>query len=257
VVGSRVRAAVGGVVALVLLGACVPPPGGGGPEPRTYAALGDSFSSGDGAGSYDPEPASCKRSAFAWPRVIDAQVDLRACSGADVAEVGTQIPGEANSDITLVTLTAGGNDAGFGDIFEACLLGACPSPTDPAFVADLAAMQTALGTLYGQLEAAYPSARIIHVGYPRLTPPPGDPVGACFWLPPADQAAAAAIVDAINDVIETAVDASSTDVQYLDVTDAFEDHELCTAQPWVSLVARAHPNLAGQRALASDVSASL
>ena len=255
--GSGVRAAVGGVAGLLLLGACVLPPGGGGPEPATYAALGDSYSSGEGGGSYDAEPEDCKRSAFAWPRLLDAQVDLRACSGDEVAEVAAQLPGEANTDVTLVTLTAGGNDAGFGDILEACLLGACPSPTDPAFVADLAAMQAALGTLYGQIDAAYPSARIVHVGYPQLTPPPGDPVGACLWLPPADQANATAIVEAINDAIDAAVTASSTDVEHLDVTGAFTDHELCTARPWVSLLARAHPNVAGHQALAAAVAAGL
>ena len=249
------RLGASALAAALLVGACGLP--GGEPTPPTYAALGDSFSSGDGAGSYDPEPAGCKRSAFAWPRLIDARVDLRACTGADVQDLAAQIPGQPITDITLVTITVGGNDAGFGDIFEACLLAACPSPNDPAFLARLTSLTSALGDLYGQLETAYPRARIVHVGYPRLTPPPGDPVGPCLWLPPEDQADAAALVDAINGAIVAAVTASSTDVQHLDVSDALTYHELCTPRPWVSLLARAHPTQAGHQALADAVAGAL
>jgi lysophospholipase L1-like esterase len=251
-------AAVLGVV--LLLAACGVP--GEPPPPANYVALGDSFSSGDGAGGYDATPADCRRSSSAWPRLLDQSsaslvVDLRACSGADTGDLVAQLPPTPNEAITLVTLTIGGNDAGFGDIVEACLLGSCPSPTDPAFLSDLDAMAAALGGVYTTVDQRFPSADILHVGYPRLTPPPGDPVGVCFWLPPTDQAAAAAIVDAINDRIEAAVTASSTDVAYVDVTSALADHELCTPSPWVTLLGRAHPNAAGQQALRQAVAAAL
>ncbi len=244
-----------GLLAVLFLASCVT--GGEPPDPTTYAALGDSFSSGEGAGGYDAEPADCLRSSLAWPRLLDADVDLRACSGADVGDVVGQVPGEANTDVTLVTLTVGGNDAGFGDIFEACLLGDCPTPASLA--ADLTTLTSALPALYTALETAYPNARIVHVGYPRLVPPPGDPVSpVCFWLPPEDQTNGTEIVDAINDAIALAVaNHGSGDVDYLDVTDAFADHELCTALPFVTLLGRAHPNAAGQTALAAAVSAAL
>ncbi|HJR24559.1 MAG TPA: SGNH/GDSL hydrolase family protein [Acidimicrobiales bacterium] len=250
------------VVAAVLLGACGVP-GGEEPQPPTYAALGDSFSSGEGAGGYDAAPADCRRSRQAWPRLLDAGVELRACSGARTEHLTgpwpsrglpPQIPTEPDPAVALVTLTIGGNEAGFGDILEACVVSACPSPSD----LDLTALADALvDTVYPALEAAYPNARIVHVGYPRLTPPPGDPVGACFWLPPSDQAAAAGFVDAINGAIEAAVAASATDVGYLDVTSALADHELCTPSPWVTLVGRAHPTAAGQQALRQAVAAAL
>jgi lysophospholipase L1-like esterase len=262
------------VVGLLLAGACALP--GGEPGPATYAALGDSFSSGEGAPPYEPTPADCRRSALAWPRLLDASssaigpVDLRACSGAKTQFLTVpwssrglppQIPDAPDSTVELVTVTIGGGDVGFGDIVEACFVGACPSPTDPAFVAKLATLESVLvSSVHPALAEAYPAATILHVGYPRLTPPPGDPVGACLWLSPADQVAAAAIVDAIDDTIEAAA-GQSAEVAYVDVTDAFADHELCTSSPWVvpllSPLSRAHPNAAGQRALAEAVAAAL
>src|ERR1700733_10541120 len=72
-----------------------PAPSGGGEEPTpspkrtTLVALGDSYSSGEGAGDYDADPLRCHRSADAWPRLLAKltpkieEVTLLACSGAE------------------------------------------------------------------------------------------------------------------------------------------------------------------------------
>jgi lysophospholipase L1-like esterase len=116
------------------------------PLPGPYVALGDSYSSGEGAGPYfaktDTSTNKCHRSANAWPAltatglgVPAASFEFWACSGAVVADVvstyhvgGTgqwnesvQIEHLNNRDGRLVTISVGGNDVAFGSIAKKCL----------------------------------------------------------------------------------------------------------------------------------------
>jgi lysophospholipase L1-like esterase len=267
------------VVGLVAATACDVPGGRGGSSSSTsststtvppairYAALGDSFSSGEGAPPYDSVSGKCDRSDAAWPRRLDHDVavitrlDHRACAGAKTAHLTgpwasrglpAQIPETPDGSIDLVTLTIGGNDVGFSDIVQQCVLSDCPSPQDPAFATALATLSTTLRTqVYPALLQAYPNARIAHLGYPYLTPPTSRRPVACGWLPPTDQAAAIGIVDAIDATVQAAADATPG-ITYVDVTSALQGHELCSATPWVRPIisqGAVHPTSAGQRAL--------
>lgn len=243
------------------------------PPPIRYVALGDSFSSGEGAPPDDRPNDPCHQAAAAWPRRLDAEsrritsLDHRACSGAKTANLLTawsgrnlpaQIPATPDPAITLVTLTVGGNDAGFGDIVASCVIWVCPAPTDPAFTDALAALTTTLeDDVYPALQRAYPNARIAHVGYPRLTPAPGKR-SSCAWLTRDDQKAAAGIVDAINTAIQTA--AASGAVTYVDVRNVMAGHELCTSSPWIKSIpsaGQAHPTAKGQHAIKAAVAKAL
>ena len=99
-------------------------------------ALGDSYSSGEGAGEYEPgtdtRSNSCHRSRSAWPALFAEQRRLKAlpslaCSGATVTDVVSgRAKGEAerresqigriagNPDV--LTITIGGNDLGFRSV---------------------------------------------------------------------------------------------------------------------------------------------
>lgn len=240
----------------------------------SYAALGDSYASGEGAPPYESGPASCKRSNRSWPKRLEADSDLvagidhRACSGAKTVNLtaawadrgfAAQIPATPNPSVGLVTVVIGGNDVGFGDIVAACVIWQCPSPTERGFTARLATLRSTLQTqLYPALKAAYPNARIAHVGYPRLTPPSGVRPRSCAWLSSSDQKAAAGIVDQLNSTIRSA--AQGTGVTYVDVGPALAGHEMCTATPWVRNIgeqAQAHPNAEGQRAIEKVVATAL
>src|SRR5881409_2627606 len=91
-----------------------------------YAALGDSYSSGVGSGSYGSS-GSCYRSSKAYPQLwanvhSGTSFTFLACSGVrtgDVINQANSIPSSA----TLVTVTVGGNDAGFADVMTSCTLG--------------------------------------------------------------------------------------------------------------------------------------
>ncbi len=247
------------------------------PEAIVYAALGDSFSSGEGAEPYDAGTGSCYVGALAWPRRLYADVsdmvsvDHRACAGArtehltgpwDSRELPAQIPAEPDPEVTLVTLTIGGNDVGFGNIVGSCVIARCPTPDDAGLTERLATLVEQLtGSVYPALRVAYPEARIVHVGYPRLTPSAGEEVAGCGWLDGEDQARAAGILAALDDSIRGAADQSEHDVEYVDVTEALAGHELCSATPWLNEVGlgagHAHPNAAGQRGLEVAVAEAL
>lgn len=108
-----------GVVAVVVLSAG-PAQAAGSP----YVALGDSYSSGTGTGSYLSDGTSCQRSVYAYPSLIAAgkgyALDLRACSGATTADVTNVQLGALGAGTALVTITAGGNDTGFADVLTEC-----------------------------------------------------------------------------------------------------------------------------------------
>ena len=246
------------------------------PLRHVVVALGDSFTSGEGAPPYDADPASCRRAADAWPRLLAevavvASVELRACAGArtehltgswDRRDLGPQIPDEPDPEATLVLLTVGGNDIGFGEIVATCVLLTCsPEPDDDGFRERLDELREDLvQDVHPALAAAYPNARIVHVSYPRLTPPTEVEPSTCRWMSDDDQRISRAIVDAINDAAEDAAQQAGT-AEHLDVADALAGHELCTEDGWVNGVGfdpgDAHPNLGGQRGMARAVAEAL
>lgn len=108
---------------------------------RRAVLLGDSYSSGEGAGSYLPgtfgsAEAWCHRSPDTYGQMLwDEQREILACSGAvslDLFNASHQFPSEPAQieqladlvddppDVALMTI--GGNDIGFNDIILRCLL---------------------------------------------------------------------------------------------------------------------------------------
>src|SRR5688572_14889483 len=92
-----------------------------------YVALGDSYASGLGTGSYDGASGSCKRGPLAYPALwaaatAPASFKSVACSGAKTGDVINQSATLASST-NLVTVQVGGNDAGFTDVITTCTFG--------------------------------------------------------------------------------------------------------------------------------------
>jgi hypothetical protein len=108
---------------------------------NSYVALGDSYSAGEGlypylAGTDVAGGDQCHRSQDAYGPLLDADRNLgtltfAACSGAVTAWLSAPNPrnGEPaqfdslNAATTTVTLTIGGNDAGFVEVLKACIFG--------------------------------------------------------------------------------------------------------------------------------------
>ena len=155
-----------------------------------YAALGDSYSSGQGAEDFDadtntsgPPENQCHRSWHAYPRVYtnNDSTSFRnklthvACSGDTTAQLLSGRWNEPSQlavltpDTSLVTLTIGGNDIGFADIVSDCVVnGNCA--TNPKWAQLDTTIQGISGTLtklYTTVHAQAPNAHIAVLTYPE------------------------------------------------------------------------------------------
>jgi hypothetical protein len=108
---------------------------------RSYVALGDSYSAGEGLAPYLAPTGDtgnrCHRSSRGYPELLSfpsakpaTTVTFVACSGAISAQVflhpqkagyPVQGAGTLNGKVGLVTLTMGGNDLHFSDVLKFCL----------------------------------------------------------------------------------------------------------------------------------------
>ena len=141
-----------------------------------YVALGDSYSSGLGAGDYIAASGSCDRSTRAYSALWDnankpASYTSVACAGATTSTVLSSQISALSTATTLVSITIGGNDVGFESVMETCVLF---STSTCVRVIDAAESETASqlpGELDGVLNAITPSApnaRVVVLGYPHL-----------------------------------------------------------------------------------------
>jgi lysophospholipase L1-like esterase len=220
-----------------------------------YVALGDSYSSGTGAGSYG-NSGSCKRSANSYPQLwananVPTAFSFVACSGAQTADVLANQVGAITADTALVTITIGGNDAGFADVMTDCNLG-----SDSSCVARNQQAQTfARGQLPGRLDGVYtqirdraPSARVVVLGYPHIY----HLNGSCsVGLSETKRAAINASSDVLAEVISGR--AGAFGFTFVDGRTAFDGHEICASGArWINSLTwpideSYHPNAAGQR----------
>lgn len=283
-----------------------------------YVALGDSYSSGEGGSEFRPgtdrdkpirelldehlwwpgevEHNLCHRSERAYSRVLVERLDFagdaefHACSGASLVELATaeeqdnvgELPQLEHLDegTSLVTLSMGGNDAGFADVMRACLRqgvnphGNCRENLDATTRAEIRDLGTELAEAYAEIRRRAPNARVIVVGYPRIFP--ADPVrDAAFpdWVPAGmgmdapDQRWLNEMARLLNATTRRA--AREAGVEYVDVYAALDGHELGTDEPWIHGVgldvenasvldmASFHPDDRGQAAIARRVEGAI
>ncbi|AJT68105.1 Lipase [Streptomyces lydicus] len=219
-----------------------------------YVALGDSYSSGVGAGSYDSGSGSCKRSTKAYPALWAAahspsSFSFTACSGARTGDVVSGQLGPLNSATGLVSITIGGNDAGFADTMTTCALqgeSACLARVAEARKYIATTLPGRLDTVYNAIAAKAPAAQVVVLGYPRFYKLNG---GCVAGLSEKSRAAINAAADDINGV--TAKRAADHGFAFADVNSTFSGHELCSGSPWLRSVTYPvdesyHPTAAGQ-----------
>src|SRR5580704_6340957 len=141
-----------------------------------YVALGDSYSSGVGAGSYTSSSGSCDRSTEAysqlWANANDpASYVSVACSGATTSSVISGQLSALSGTTTLVSITVGGNNVGFSSVMETCVLdstSSCVSAIDQAESEMKTELPGALDTLYSDISSDAPNAQVVVLGYTDL-----------------------------------------------------------------------------------------
>ncbi|WP_206507622.1 SGNH/GDSL hydrolase family protein [Streptomyces chrestomyceticus] len=223
------------------------------PKATDYVALGDSYSSGVGAGSYDSGSGSCKRSTRAYPALWaaahkPASYHFTACSGARTGDVVANQLAPLNSGTDLVSITIGGNDAGFADTMTTCALQGETACLNRVATARAYVKQTLPGKLdqvYDAIDGKAPAARVVVLGYPRFYK-----LGSCsVGLSEKSRAAINAAADDINAV--TAKRAADHGFTFADVNTTFAGHEICSSAPWLHSVTLPvensyHPTANGQ-----------
>ncbi|MFF3734574.1 SGNH/GDSL hydrolase family protein [Streptomyces sp. NPDC002476] len=219
-----------------------------------YVALGDSYSSGVGAGSYLSDSGDCRRSTNAYPYLWAAanspsSFTFVACSGATTSSVVSTQLGALSSSTGLVSVTAGGNDVGFADVMQDCVLSseaACLSSVASAVSQVQNSLPSRLSSLYGSIKTRAPKAHVVVLGYPRFYKLSGSCVAG---LSEKKRATINNASDVLNGVIaKQAADAGFT---YSSVVDEFTGHELCSGDAWLHSVSvpvynSYHPKAAGQ-----------
>lgn len=201
-----------------------------------YVALGDSYSSGVGAGDYTDESGDCDRSPHAYSQlyanaVAPASYVSVACSGATTSSVNSSQIAALSTSTTLVSITVGGNDVGFSDIMETWVLSGeddCIAAVNDAEATARANLAGWLGSTYSAIASAAPNARVVVLGYPvfyDLT------VSGCVGLSSASRAKIDEGIGLADDIIAST--AADHGFAYGDVTSAFSGHQICDDDPWL------------------------
>jgi lysophospholipase L1-like esterase len=220
-----------------------------------YVALGDSYSAGVGAPG---QSGLCLVGSSGYPadwaraNRPKSYTNL-ACNGATTDTVLlTQIP-FLSSKAGLVTITVGGNDAGFVPAVTACILA-----TDAGCAAVVATAHTFItGKLKAKLDATYaaikrraPKAEVVVLGYPLLF----DTTTAGCGISGLSVAKRQALNSGAADLDELAADrARAAGFRFADVRADFAGHGACAAVPWINgltvvpVTNSFHPNATGYR----------
>ncbi|MDI5964640.1 SGNH/GDSL hydrolase family protein [Streptomyces sp. SL13] len=223
----------------------------------TYAALGDSYAVAVGSNTYDTPATDCRRGPTSYPRLWAAQHPSytfveAACSGATTADViNTQIP-QIPSNATLVTVQVGGNDVGFVDVLENCILtisdSDCLSGVAQSEAAAQNVLPAALAQTYAAIRAQAPNARVIVVGYPRLYTIGGD--CGILGLSDTERTALNGAADVLAGVTATA--AANAGFTFLDARPVFDPHSICSGNgewlnslDWSKIDESYHPTATG------------
>jgi lysophospholipase L1-like esterase len=220
----------------------------------TYTALGDSYSSGVGTRTYISDGTDCHRSNYAYPALaaaqLGAQLTFAACGGATVPSVLSGQLSSLTSTTSYVTLSVGGNDAGFSSVIEKCALPwpyTCWGTIDSANAYITGTLPGALDNLYTKIHALAPNAHVVIVGYPRLFN-----VTDCQSLArisPGEQSALNGSADLLDSTI--AARAAAHGFRFVDPRTAFNGHAVCDSSEWINGLSNPtmesyHPNRTGQ-----------
>jgi lysophospholipase L1-like esterase len=226
-----------------------------------FAALGDSFISGEGAqeflaGTNATGSNQCRRSPKAYAPLlaeshvagVPGHVVFLACSGAKTADITTtnQYPSEPTYDVPVPTgahkgqlglldeltphvpirfvlLSIGGNDSLFGTIAQTCLLPGDCSQLGQAWLGHLRDVEHRLDTTYAAIKAQLPGVPVLVIPYPL---PLADHTCSYSLFSAHETQFLYGFTKALNSAVHRAADRAG--FRYVDtVPDALDDHRIC------------------------------
>jgi len=232
---------------------------------QQYVALGDSYSSGVGSRVFYEEPGECYRSPDAYgPKIAAAKgytLNFEACSGAKTTDVNANQLSNLSSSTSLVTITIGGNDAGFSNVIINCALyyftcGSAIKEADEFIEHKLPAL---LETTYKDISSRATTAKVVVLGYPKLFTKEGTTCNVNF-LTSENEKKMNQSAELLDGVIKSRAEAAK--FTFVNPTSAFEPHEVCASVEWLNgqsnpLMESYHPNVSGQNEFKSLIEAVL
>lgn len=250
-----------------------------------YVALGDSNASG--AGLPTPEtgaPKNCFRTESGYPSIAakalaQDEFESVACSGAGMNAFVTDMelypdgdaPPQFNAlegNETIVSVTIGDNDAGFGEVTETCLKATSPTatPCQDKYVTSegnkmteaAAALGKPLGEMLDAIRDRSPKAKVFVIGYGPIIPEDGK---GCWGKVNVSESDAPYFYGWQNAISETEkATAEAHGAIYVDFFNAGKGHDACqpAAERWTNPVNDVgaagwplHPTLEGSKAAAA------
>lgn len=249
----RLRLVLAVLVPAVLLATAVmtAPAQAAGPS---YVALGDSYSSGVGTRSYINDGTSCQRSTLAYPYLVAQargySLNFQACSGATTSTVTSGQLGALSTSTRYVTISVGGNDAGFSSVITECAkpgwMSNCTGKINTANSFITTTLPGRLNTLYASIKSKAPNAKVVVVGYPRIFM--GEDCNAATWFSPDEESKLNATGDLLNSKLSAA--AAAKGFTFANPTSRFIGHAVCDNPEWINGLSNPisdsyHPNKTG------------
>lgn len=216
-----------------------------------YVALGDSYSSGTGTGSYTLD-SGCQRGTYAYPYLASRQranTDLVfvACSGATTDDVMANQISSVTAATRLVSITIGGNDAGFTDVVTSCVTIGCSAAITRANTYIRNTLPGKLNTVYAAIQRQAPGATVAVLGYPRLFSS-----SSCAGTTGID-ASERTQLNGLADLADTTIAgrAAAYGFTYRSAISSWTGHAICSGSAWLnglnifSIGESFHPNRSG------------
>ena len=222
-----------------------------------YVALGDSYSSGTGTRTY--YDSGCQRSNYSYAKIIDVEranttVNLTACSGARTGDVINNQLGPLTSTTRWVTITIGGNDAGFSSVITECAQPSWSSNCDGAINTAQAyinnTLKGRLNLFYDAVKSRAPNATVIVLGYPRLFM--GVDCNGGTWFSSSEMTRLNQTADLLRTRTQEQVATEGARFVFKDAIPPFIGHAVCSSSEWVNGLSwpvgeSYHPNTSGHR----------
>lgn len=232
-----------------------------------YTALGDSYSSGVGTRTYYSDGTSCQRSPKAYPVLVaprlGAQLTFVACSGAKTQDVLNNQLGSLNASTGHVSISIGGNDAGFSSVITQCAKPwpyTCWGDIDNAQNFIRNTLPGRLNNVYTQIRNRAPNAKVAVLGYPRIFKPTDSPCNGASRISRGEAEELNQTADILRDV--TRGRALAYGFRFADPIPSFVGHGVCDSQEWINGLSSPttesyHPNVTGQAQYTNLIEPSL
>jgi lysophospholipase L1-like esterase len=216
---------------------------------ENYVAMGDSYSSGNGANSANLD-SSCVRNTYAYPYLLAQQrastLSFVACSGATTGDIVNKQAAAASASTNLVTLTIGGNDVGFTNLIVACTTLGCQSQINSSNDKITNQLPAKLDAAYAAIRSRAPNASVVVAGYARPFAHRTCIAATGISLGEEDQ------LNALTDHLDSVIRARATAAgfSYADPNPYWSGHDVCSSSRFTNGLAlntkdSYHPTRAG------------